>query len=55
MGLTLGAYVGGAFLEMGQPYLAPLIAAVDQALKIRPYWSGRNPTTPMKNSGDPVT
>ena len=34
---------------------APLITAAEQALKIRPYWSGRNPTTPMKNSEDPVT
>lgn len=28
MGLVLGAYVGGAFLEMGQPYLLQSIAAV---------------------------
>ena len=28
MGLLLGAYVGGAFLEMGQPYLLQSIAAV---------------------------
>ena len=28
MGLILGAYVGGAFLEMGQPYLLQSIAAV---------------------------
>ena len=28
MGLTLGAYVGGAFLEMGQPYLLQSVAAV---------------------------
>jgi hypothetical protein len=34
---------------------APLITAAEHALKIRPYWSGRNPTTPMKNSEDPVT
>ena len=27
-GLVLGAYVGGAFLEMGQPYLLQSIAAV---------------------------
>jgi Branched-chain amino acid transport system / permease component len=27
MGLTLGAYVGGAFLEMGQPYLLQSVAA----------------------------
>jgi ribose transport system permease protein len=28
MGLVLGAYVGGAFLEMGQPYLLQSVAAV---------------------------
>lgn len=28
LGLVLGAYVGGAFLEMGQPYLLQSIAAV---------------------------
>jgi ribose transport system permease protein len=28
MGLILGAYVGGAFLEMGQPYLLQSVAAV---------------------------
>jgi ribose transport system permease protein len=28
MGLLLGAYVGGAFLEMGQPYLLQSVAAV---------------------------
>lgn len=28
MGVLLGAYVGGAFLEMGQPYLLQTIAAV---------------------------
>lgn len=28
MGLVLGAYIGGAFLEMGQPYLLQSIAAV---------------------------
>jgi ribose transport system permease protein len=28
MGLTLGAYVGGAFLEMGQPYLLQSVATV---------------------------
>jgi ribose transport system permease protein len=28
MGLALGAYVGGAFLEMGQPYLLQSVAAV---------------------------
>jgi ribose transport system permease protein len=28
MGLVLGAYVGGAFLEMGQPYLLQTVAAV---------------------------
>ena len=28
MGLVLGAYVGGAFLDMGQPYLLQSIAAV---------------------------
>jgi ribose transport system permease protein len=27
-GLLLGAYIGGAFLEMGQPYLLQSIAAV---------------------------
>lgn len=28
MGMVLGAYVGGAFLEMGQPYLLQSVAAV---------------------------
>jgi ribose transport system permease protein len=28
LGLVLGAYVGGAFLDMGQPYLLQSIAAV---------------------------
>jgi ribose transport system permease protein len=28
MGLLLGGYVGGAFLEMGQPYLLQSVAAV---------------------------